>query len=149
MRRFALSLLTLTVVLAMCVLPAVAQHSVVLTWPASATVQGDACSPGDTCSGGVHGPIGYKVYRVSWYGGSWNLLTVSPVAVNCASPTCTWTDTDAALVVGSAWSYAVSAIDTTNGGFSQPFLPGSEALDVVIPSSTPLVPPSGLVAIPH
>ena len=112
--------------------PAFAQHSVVLTWSPSPTVQGSPCPNPSYCSGGVYGPIGYQVWRVPWTGGNWQLLNSSPVATNCAGAACTYTDST--ITGGLAYSFALDAIDETNGHASQPFTPATEVLDVQVPS---------------
>ena len=131
--RAPLFIFLLVFLIAFLVGPAFAQHNVVLSWTASATVHGSPYPNPSKCAGGVYGPISYNLYRVPWYGGSWQLLNSSPVATNCSGTTCAYTDLT--VTGGLAYSYAYSAVDETNGGFSQPFTPATEVQDVVVPSS--------------
>ena len=102
-----------------------AAHSVVLSWTASTTTQGSSCS---SCQGGVWGAIGYYVWRQAGSGGSWTLLTSTPVATNCSGASCTYTDTT--VTGGASYGYEIAAVDSTNEMESTSILSSPDPLAV-------------------
>jgi hypothetical protein len=114
---------------------AMGQRYVVITWTASASVQGGSCGS-VAC-----GPIGYNIYRGTTSGGeSPTPLNPSPTATNCSGAACTYTDST--VTVGHTYYYYIQAYDET-------WLDASVNSNEASATVNPIVPSTQLVAMPH